>query len=449
MENKIITFLKNKKVAILGLGIEGTSTYNYIRKYDKDLNLFILDKNTTIVNNDIFKNDNHIELIVGEAYLKDLDKYDVIIKSPGISLNNMDITSFKNKITSQLELVLKYNNSFKIGITGSKGKSTTTSLIYQILKDQNKDVYLMGNIGLPLLDFIDETTDDSILVIEMAALQLEYVDTSPNIGIILNLFEEHLDHFKTLDNYYNAKLNILRYQSSKDYGIYVLDSKNLKELVPKLKLKSHLFTVVTSEEDSKVNIKEDFVCINEKNVYNINDERQLLGMHNLTNIMVSLAVSDILNLDSAKTSKTISAFKPLEHRMEKVGTFDDITYYDDAIATIPEATINCIEALTNVDTLIFGGMDRGIDYSNLVNYLSNSSIRNIICLPLTGHKLSSKISQKKVYLVDTMEEAVALAKKVTQKGTNCVLSPAAPSYGYFKNFKEKGNLFKELVRKED
>ena len=163
------------------------------------------------------------------------------------------------------------------------------------------------------------------------------------------------------------------------------------------------------------------------------------------NIMLSLKVADILNLDLDKCVKTINSFEPLEHRMEKVGTFNGITYYDDSIATIPDATINCIDALKKVDTLITGGKDRGIDYKPLIDYLNNSDVNNVICMPESGYKISDKIN-KNVYKVETLEEAVEIAKKVTKKDYICLLSPSAPSYNQFKNFIEKGNKFQELVK---
>jgi UDP-N-acetylmuramoylalanine--D-glutamate ligase len=165
------------------------------------------------------------------------------------------------------------------------------------------------------------------------------------------------------------------------------------------------------------------------------------------NIMAALKVAKILNLDMNKCIAAITNFKPLPHRMELVGTFDGITYYDDAIATIPEATIDCIDALKTVDTLITGGKDRGIDYTPLINYINSSNITNVICMPETGYKIADKIN-KNVYKIEELEDAVAKAKEVTKKGYICLLSPSASSYNKFKNFEEKGNYFQKYVRGE-
>lgn len=157
-------------------------------------------------------------------------------------------------------------------------------------------------------------------------------------------------------------------------------------------------------------------------------------------------ISEILDLDLNKTIESIGKFKTLAHRLELVGKYNDIIFYDNSIATIPNATIEAVKALKDVDTLIIGGMDRGIDYGEFIDYLNNSNIRNIICMPKTGHEIAKMLKKEKVHIVETLEEAVDIAKKVTAKGKICLLSPAAASYGYFKNFEEKGDLYQKLVK---
>ncbi len=429
MFDKMIEDLKNKKICILGFGKEGKSTYNYLTSHGIT-NIKVHDKIM-----------QEVDGVYGDDYLNNLDKYDIIIKSPGISLKDIDITSIKDKLSSELELLLEYSKSTIIGITGSKGKSTTTSLIYEMLKANGLDTYLLGNIGIPIFDYLDSFNENSYLVIEMAALQLEYVCHSPHIGVITNLFEEHLDHFGTLDKYYNAKLNMFKYQNSSDYAIYSKDNEDLAKLVNEGKYKSRM--IPTSLD----NIVDDYIMIDGEKVYNINNKRTLLGRHNLANIINALNVCNVLKLDMNKCVMAITDFKTLPHRMELVGTYDGITYYDDAIATIPEATIDCIDALKNVDTLITGGKDRGIDYTPLVDYINNSSITNVICMPETGYKIE-KLINKKTYHIEELEDACKVAKEVTKKGAICLLSPSASSYNKFKNFEEKGNYFQKYVKGE-
>ena len=281
------------------------------------------------------KNDENLKIITGKNYLDNLEKYDLIIKSPGVKFKDLDISKFEDKITSQLGLTLDFYKQNVIGITGTKGKSTTTSLIFKVLKDQGYDAYLLGNIGIPIFDYIEKFNENSKLVIEMAALQLEYVKTSPHIGIILNLFEEHLDFFKSKEHYFLAKLNMFKYQDNSDYGLYTSSNETLDKYVQNGNYITNLIDI-----NKEFKIENNYVFYDNKKIYDSNSERLLLGKHNLTNIMFVLRLSELLKLDLQKTINTINQFKPLEHRMEYVATINGVKYYNDAIATIPEATIN-------------------------------------------------------------------------------------------------------------
>ena len=447
MINDLIKYFKDKKIIILGFGREGISTYKLIRKYLNTQHLYIADEKETFNQNfDFLEKDPNVTCISGKNYLDNLQNYDIIMKSPGISFAHMDTSPYFSKIKSQLELLLEFFDVFTIGITGTKGKSTTSSLIHKILSDQNVNNILLGNIGVPIFDYIDKFDKNTTLVLEMSSHQLEYMEFSPNIAILLNIFEEHLDHYNSFEDYALAKCNIFKYQKASDYFIYNEDNPTLNEFVKNPNAQTYKLSF-SGKDDSQIYLKGDKIYFNNKPIYNKNEPRKLLGDYNLTNIMFAIAVSEILKLDIEKTTKSISEFKPLAHRLEFVGKFDDILYYDNSIATIPQATIEAIKALKNVDTLIIGGMDRGIDFSDFITYLDNCNVNNIICMPKTGHDIAPKIKNKKTYIVNTLEEAVDTAKKVTQKNKTCLLSPAAASYGFFVNFEQKGDLFKKLVSK--
>lgn len=450
MIDKIIDEFKNKNIVILGFGKEGKSTYTFIRKYLKDIHLTIKDKNDKIKDDELLKDDKNITIITGENYLNDLDKYDLIMKTPGISFRDINISKIKDKISSELEILLKYFKHNIIGITGTKGKSTTSSLMYDILKNNDKKCFLLGNIGIPIFDFIDKIDNDTTLVVEMSSHQLEFITNSPHIAIITNFYQDHLDHTNGLEDYYHAKLNITKHQSSNDTLIYYQGCSALDERIKALDLKSNILKVNFNNNDIKTYCDSKYIYIDKEPVYNTNDTRNLIGNHNLINIMLCLTASNLLGLDLTKTVNAINNFKPLEHRLELVGTYNDVTYYNDSIATIPDATINGINALKKVNTLIFGGLDRGIDYNDFVEYLKQAPIENLICMPTTGHKIAKELieakANKEIYIVDTLEEAVKKAKEVTKKGMICLMSPAAASYEYFKNFEEKGNAYKKLVK---
>lgn len=444
MINNLIDFLTNKKILILGLGKEGISTYKLIRKYLKEQPIYIGDYNEDIKNNELFKNDKNIIFKVGKNYLNNLNDYDLIIKTPGISFKDVDTLKIKDKITSELELFLEFFPVFTIGVTGTKGKSTTSSLIYQMLKEQGKKCLLLGNIGNPVFDYLDEIEENMFVVLEMSSHQLEFMHKSPNIAILLNIFEEHLDHYNSYREYALSKCNIYKHQKANDYFLYNIDNKMLQEVV------HHPCSVtyqVSLNKDGDIYFKDNKVYFKDKILFDNQEKRNLLGTYNLNNIMFVLGVSEILNLNLSQSVKSICNFKTLEHRLELVGTYHNITFYNNSIATIPEATIEAIKALENVDTLIIGGMDRGIDFQPFIDYLNNCSIKNIICLPKTGHDIGKKLNKPGI-MVETLEEAVKVAKEVTSPGKICLLSPASPSYGFFKSFEERGNLFKELVKRD-
>lgn len=444
MYYKIIEKLNDKHIAILGYGREGKSTYRFIKKYCKNTKITIIDYKD--IQNDFYDEFNdEVEFITGEDYLNHLEKYDLIIKTPGISLKDIDIASFENKISSQVELLLEVYKNNCIGITGTKGKSTTSSLIYKILKDQGKDTYLVGNIGEPVFDNIEKYKNETTIVIELSSHQLEFLNVSPHIGMVLNLFEDHLDHAGSLYHYHQIKLNMFRHQNNYDIGIYNFDNDYLKKYISEENFNSKLLRV--SLDEKKDTYKEnEIVYFQNKLLYDMNTPRLLPGEHNTTNIIFALIVANVMNLDMAKATESISTFKPLDYRIQCVGNYSDITFYVDTLATIPEATIQSIETLEKVDTLIFGGMDRGIDYKEFINYLNNSSINNLICMPSTGYKIGKEIVNKNVYYISELEEAVKKAKEVTGKDKICLLSPAASSYEYFKNYAEKADAFIKYVK---
>ncbi len=446
MYHKILEKLLGKKIAILGFGMEGESSYHFIRRYSS-MPLTIMDKKDIHETHPELREDPNVTIITGEDYLSHLEGFDLILKSPGVITKDIDVKNLP--FTSQLELLLEVDREKIIGITATKGKSTTSSLVYQALKKNGCDAYLLGNIGKPIFEELETINEDSWIVIEMSALQLEFVHHSPHIAAILNLYQDHLDHSGSVRHYHENKLNIFKHQTKDDYRLYFQDIEPLNSYMNDSYLGiPYRMTLLESKDSNTTFLKGDVVTLNGKELFDRKQTTSLLGEHNLRNIMTTLTISEILGLDLEKTKEAILEFKPLPHRMEFVGKYHGILYYNDAIATIPEATISAIQSLKKVDTLIFGGMDRGIDYQKLMDYLEEGNVRNLICMPTTGHKIGKQIDNPDVsiFLVETLEEAVLKAREVTSPGKICLLSPAASSYEYFKNFEEKGNAYKSLVK---
>lgn len=448
MIEQIINKLKEKKLVLLGFGRESISTYHFIRKYLPLKFLTILDQNESIKENKELLQDKNVEIITGENYLKGLEKYDLIIKTPGISFKELDISKIQDKITSQMELFLEINRKNVIGVSGTKGKSTTSSLIYEIIKNQNPNCILAGNIGIPLFDCLEKANENTLFVLEMSSHQLEFLKWSPHIGILLNLFEDHLDHAGSIEHYHNSKMNLFKYQSPEDKMIYCASNETLKKKVEQGNYLGSAYPIDLEKNKGTIYLKNDCIYFNEMPLYPIKNKRKLLGRHNLFNISVALLVSELLELDLKGSVETVGQFEPLPYRMEWVGKIENRDYYMSVLSTIPEATMNDIESLEHVNTLIFGGMDRGISYEKLVTYLQKSSIEHFICMPTTGYEIAKFLPKEKVFLVNTLEEAVLLAKKITKENSICLLSPAASSYEQFKNYEEKGNKFKELVNQK-
>lgn len=446
MKDKIYEYLKDKKILILGFGKEGKSTYHFLRNYDKKQKLGIADLNE-ITEEGILK-DSNIIFHIGEKYLDACSYYDIIIKGPGVIIKDYLEEAVKTKITCQTDLFLKFCPIKTIGITGTKGKSTTSSLLYHILKELNQNVILMGNIGIPCFDVLDSMEEDSIPILELGCHQLEYMKNSPNIAVILDIYEEHLDHYVSMQNYVDSKKRIYQYQKKEDI-VLLGDSPYLQDFT------SIISTVLVAKErkDNCFFIQNDKLHILYRKQHNqipISDiHTRLEGKHNLYNILVCLTIIRILNLDLETALTSLDTFQGLKHRLEYIGTFDDVSYYDDSIATSIFSVIYAVEALKKVDTIIIGGMERGLNYEPLVEFLDQSGVENILLLPATGDRIETlfleKHSKKNRIKVKNMEEAVLVAKRVTQKYKICLLSPAAASYGFYKNFEERGDHFRMLV----
>ena len=441
MISQICAKLSNKKILLLGYGKEGKSTYQFIRKYFPDMLIGIYDKN------EIKDRLDKVDLYSGSSYEEILSDYEVIIKSPGIVFHSKNNKAFK-KLSSQTELFLEAYRSQTIGITGTKGKSTTSSLLYHVLRTAKKDVLLAGNIGIPVFDILEHIHEDTLIVYEMSSHQLEYVNNSPRIALHLNIYQEHLDHYGTFEKYAIAKENIYKFQQKGDLFVY-----NKQFITPDRHLKADTLTISNTSEPADIIVAKNQITYLDHHVEIDEDEILLKGQHNIYNIGATYGIAKYLGVTDEDFMEAVTTFKPLPHRMEYVAEVEGIKFYNDSISTICETTMQNAMSIKNVDTVILGGMDRGIEYQPLVDFLMASEIKNLILMPDTGLRLEKLISnssdqsklEHSIYVVTNVEEAVATAKKVTRKGKTCLFSPAAASYGFFKNFEERGEVFKKFV----
>ncbi|OQA01509.1 MAG: UDP-N-acetylmuramoylalanine--D-glutamate ligase [Bacteroidetes bacterium ADurb.Bin408] len=447
------TFLRNKKIGILGFGREGQSTYRLLRSLLPDARIIIFDK-SVIPNNPLnIEQDSYCTIYTGPGYLQNINNCAVVVKSPGIPMKELKVIAFDGILTSQSDLFMKCFAGQIIAITGTKGKSTTSSLLSHTLKQAGKKVIFVGNIGIPPFDEIAKIQPDTLIVYEISSHQLECISASPHIAVLLNIFQEHLDHYDSYTDYQNAKFKIGQYQDKKDFFIYNADNdiiaKHISKEIP------HGILLPFSEKtafEKGCYIDKDSIHINyngQSYIVSSTFERQLKGRHNLVNMAVVMLICKLLDINEADMFKAFACFKVLPHRLEWAGTYNGKIFYNDSIATIPEATIEAIKTFAEVDTLIAGGFDRNIDYDNFARFLSTSCVRNIVFTGDAGlriYKLMENLnSGKKIYYNRHFDEAVKHAVLLTAENKICLLSPAAASYGTFNNFEERGKRFCDII----
>lgn len=430
-QQQLTALLADRHILIAGYGREGKSTHALLQKLVPDAPF------------DIACNDDEIFNLLDKATSSN-KPYDLIIKSPGISTMKFEGRCNLNTITSQTDLFLQVYHDMTIAVTGTKGKSTTTTLIHHILSHtlgSQRHIVLAGNMGIPLFDILDQLDELSLIVAEFSCHQLENIHRAPHIGVILNLYQEHLDHYHDYHDYQMAKMQMMLRQESEDHCFYCTDSQDLVDRVAEVKthVSTHLHPYSYSSNLQQL-------------------PSPLKGKHNLSNIAVAQQVTSLLGITADQFSNALNTFHGLPHRLELVGTFNGITFYNDSISTIPEATLAAVEALERVDTLILGGFDRGIDYTALADYLSDpehygKQVSNLVFVGQAGARMLQEWTdrpdepiQGRLTLVENDYDAIVRwCYQHTQRGRICLLSPAAASYDAFRNFEHRGDTFKSLI----
>ena len=423
--NTIFKRLRGKRVLILGFGREGRSSLAFVQKYLPHAAIGVADRNEEAFKALPVSTSNPIATYSGDNYIDAVKYYDIVLKTPGISLKDKNVDL--SKITSQTDLFLEEFHDQIIGVTGTKGKSTTSTLIYHLLKESGRDAFLAGNIGIPIFDIIDKINSKSIIVFELSAHQLQFIHRSPHIGILLNVFEEHLDHFGTFDAYRDAKFNIIRKMGERDWGV---TTDEFCYQASQLMIR----TLNYQYYDFDINW----------------DEVPLKGNHNRLNIKAALCAINAFGIPAEEVIPHLYTFRPLEHRQELVGTFHGVTFYNDSISTIPQAAIAAIQTIKKVTFLLLGGFDREIDYSPLVDFLMRNPLPHILYTGKAGSRICAMLQQAgyqgDIKNFKDLNEAFEIIKSLSENGDVCLLSPAAASYDQYKNFEERGSKFKALAR---
>lgn len=425
----------NKNVVIWGYGREGQATYRLIRRLLPEQELTIVESKPG-PSLEKAKADTVRTICTCEADVN-LNSFDLILKSPGIVIpDSIDVS----KITGEAELFIKHYRDHIVGITGTKGKSTTTSLVAALLKEKYQ-VCLVGNIGIPCFEVIDEMEDGAYAALELSCHQLEICRYSPKYAVFLNLYEEHLDHYGTMEKYGLAKSHIFTNQIQ---GDTIIMHEEMKDFI-----KLSLNTPYLIGKDITAHGTMLYIPRHELDA----SSARLIGEHNYRNLAVAYFIANKLGVSDKSVMKAIASFRPLAHRLEDLGEYKEIRFINDSISTIGQSCIQALESIENVDTVLVGGMDRGIEYDEVEDYLHARKDVKVIFMYATGKRIYSEMEQKGLlrpglHQVEDLEEAVRLAKKLTRPHHACVLSPAASSYDHFKNFEHRGDVFRKLAFEE-
>ena len=452
-------YIRNKKVAIIGLGVSNLPLIDYLYKLGSEITLFNnkpieqLDKN---VLDKIYE--YKLKFSFGENYLNKLVGFDVIFRSPSCRPDTPQIEEEVKRgalLTSEIELVLEMCPGTTIGVTGSDGKTTTTSLIYEILKENNYKCYLGGNIGIPLFTKLGEMKPEDFVVLELSSFQLMTMKVSPQVAVITNVTPNHLDIHKSYDEYKEAKANIFKNQTENDLLVLNYDNditKNFaKEAIgstvyfsSKEKLENGIIVDGETIKDCESGLR--------RHILNTKSTK-LRGIHNAENMCAAIAATKRFVTPEVQ-AKAISSFAGVEHRLEFVKEIKGAKWYNDSIASSPTRTIAGLKSFDENIVLIAGGYDKHLDYTPIAKPIVEN-VGSLILLGQTANKIYSavtyelKFSDKElpIYKVNALEEAVEKANEISKKGDVVLFSPASASFDMFKNFAERGNKFKQIVNK--
>ena len=450
-------YLKNRKVAIIGLGVSNIPLLDYMHNVGAKVTVF---DNRIIedIPKDTMKKitDYAMEFSLGPNNLSKLEGFDIIFRSPSCLPTVPELQKEVERgaiLTSEIEMLMKLCPGKVIGVTGSDGKTTTTTLIYEILKANGYNCYLGGNIGTPLFTKLSEMTPDDIIVLELSSFQLMGMEISPSISVITNISPNHLNVHSSYEEYIDAKKNIFKYQD-KD-GIIVLNYDNAitKAAAKEANGKVVFFSSKTKLEDGII-LDGDIIkeCKDKLRRHILSTNTVALrGVHNYENICAAIAAtSSLVKVEDAV--KAVQEFKGVQHRLEFIRELDGVKWYNDSIGTSPTRTIAGLHSFDERIVLIAGGYDKHLDYTPIAKPILEK-VDSLILIGDTAPKIFDAVKEEaekqgkdiKIYMCDEFKNTVLVAKKVAKPGQIALFSPASASFDLFRNFEERGNKFKELV----
>lgn len=435
---------KNQKVGVLGLGDENVALTKFL--IGQGAKVVICDKKSREELGGYYREvkDLPVQFRLGQHYLDHLNDFKTIFRTPGLPYLNEKIQQTKEagvEISSQTKLFFALCPSPIIGVTGTKGKGTTTALIGEILKEAGKKVFVGGNIGNPPIEFLDQLTKDDIVVLELSSFQLQDLDKSPHIAVVLDIKVDHLDVHKNESEYVEAKRNIVRHQTKDDFTVINADYLTSADFAASSLGQIWWFSRRKSIDLGTFIRQGQIVLRTENNEYPIIEANkvQLRGEHNLENIAAAITASYLAGADVGSIKKSVAEFKGLEHRLEFVREIDGVQFYNDSFSTTPETTIAAIKSFSEPIILLLGGSEKKANYDQLIEVIGSSNIKLIIPIGETAKRITN------IDEIKSMGKAVKIAFQKAKSGDVVLLSPASASFDAFKNYKERGNKFKEEI----
>lgn len=446
--------LKNKNILLVGLAKTGISTIKLLDKLEA--NIIVNDIKNEEKLKDILlelKDIKNVRYILG-YHPQNVNNIDLAVVSPGVPLDLPFILKLKEsniEIIGEVELAYRLSkNPVFIGITGTNGKTTTTSLVGEIFKADNKDTYIVGNIGNPVIETVETTNQDSYLITELSSFQLEsIVDFKPKVASILNFSPDHLNRHHTMENYIAAKANIFKNQDKDDFVILNYDDEEVRKLASKcnsqiifFSRKEKLNKGVYLDENNNIviDIHEKIILLNKK-------ELSLPGVHNLENCMAAIAMAYICSINLEILKHVLKTFKAVEHRLEYVRTLNDIMFVNDSKGTNPDSTIKAVTSYNNPVILIAGGYNKESDFNELLQ-IGKENIKALVLMGQTTsiiEQCAKEKKYKKIIKVSNMKEAVKASYDLAESGDVVLLSPACASWDMYKSFEVRGKDFKDNV----
>jgi len=445
---------KNKKVTVVGSGISGIAAARLL--LHKNAKVILYDSNEALDKAKVTERiSGEVEIVCGE-FTEDLAaKTELLVLSPGVPTDLPFILKLKEQgvpVWGEIELAYQVAGGKFIGITGTNGKTTTTALTGEIMKQWFKEVFVVGNIGIPYTEMAEQITDTSVTVAELSSFQLETVqeDFVPDVSMILNLTPDHLNRHYTMENYARAKLNVAKHQTAGQTCILNYEDVMLREYAKELSCRVLWFSGRQKLADGLYLDGNKIMYAEKGETIEIckTEELNIIGLHNYENAMAAIGAALCMNVSLAAIREGLTNFHAVEHRIEFVATKRGVDYYNDSKGTNPDAAIKGIQAMSKPTLLIGGGYDKGSEYEEWIEAF-DGKVKHLVLIGQTKEKIAEtarKLGVASVILKDTFEEAMEFCVSNADVGDAVLLSPACASWGMFKNYEERGQMFKDYVK---